>query len=94
MPYIQQGWRGVFDPLLKPLAEYLSEHPISEGDLNYIITKILMMVLDGSFRIKPASYRDLNLILGVLEAVKQEFYRRVVAPYEDKKREENGDVYV
>ena len=29
---------------------------------------------------------------GVLELVRLEFYRRVVAPYEDMKREENGDV--
>jgi len=31
--------------------------------------------------------------MGVLECIKQEFYRRAVAPYEDKKKEENGDVY-
>jgi len=30
---------------------------------------------------------------GVLENVKQEMYRRLAAPYEDKKAEENGDVY-
>lgn len=32
-------------------------------------------------------------VLGTLECVKLEFYRRVVAPYEDKKCAENGDAY-
>lgn len=32
-------------------------------------------------------------ILGVLSCVQQEFYRRVVAPYEDQKCRENGDVF-
>lgn len=32
-------------------------------------------------------------ILGVLECVKLELYRRVAAPYEDRKIEENGDVF-
>jgi len=31
--------------------------------------------------------------VGVLECAKMELYRRVAAPYEDKKKEENGDVY-
>ena len=30
--------------------------------------------------------------MGVLECCKLEFYRRVAAPYEDIKIEENGDV--
>ena len=40
-----------------------------------------------------SSYHAYNEIIGVLECVKQEFYRRMVAPYEDKKCEENGDVF-
>ena len=31
--------------------------------------------------------------IGALEAAKLEFYRRVVAPYEDQKMLDNGDVY-
>jgi hypothetical protein len=29
---------------------------------------------------------------GVLENIKQEFYRRAAAPYEDRKINQNGDV--
>lgn len=32
-------------------------------------------------------------VIGTIECVKLEFYRRVVAPYEDKKAEQNGDAY-
>jgi hypothetical protein len=39
------------------------------------------------------SYRTINDVLGALEGAKLEFYRRVAAPYEDQKIQENGDVY-
>jgi hypothetical protein len=38
------------------------------------------------------SYSKIAIITGVLENVKQEFYRRAAAPYEDKKILQNGDV--
>jgi hypothetical protein len=31
--------------------------------------------------------------MGVLECVKQEYYRRVASLYEDQAKERNGDVY-
>lgn len=59
------------------------------GELNFAIT---MLVLDyvQSF---GKSYTVLNDVMGVLESAKQEFYRRVVVPYETVKIYENGDVY-
>ena len=47
----------------------------------------------GYLKKRGKSYTVLNEIVGVLEQVKDEFQRRVVHPYEDKKRMENGDVY-
>jgi hypothetical protein len=38
------------------------------------------------------SYVKIAMITGVLENIKQEFYRRVASPYEDKKILENGDI--
>jgi len=38
-------------------------------------------------------YRTMNEVLGAFDAASKEFYRRVVAPYEDEKIEQNGDVY-
>lgn len=63
--------------------------PETAGELNYVLTRILVAYL----KLHAPNYITLNDILGALEGAKMEFYRRVVAPYEDKKREENGDVY-
>jgi hypothetical protein len=64
--------------------------PESAGELNYLITKLL----DDYLRRKGGiRYERLNEVVGVLECVKLEFYRRIAAPYEDGKKDENGDVY-
>lgn len=80
MPYINQEIRKIFDQTIEKLA------PATDGELNYIITRLLL-------RTGPRSYQDYNALIGVLECVKLEFYRRAVAVYEDKKKEENGDVF-
>jgi len=41
----------------------------------------------------PVGYAEMSAVRGVLADVSSEFYRRKMAPYEDMKREENGDVY-
>lgn len=61
------------------------------GEINYCITKLLNDYLKAFNT--PYSYQDLNELIGVLEAAKLEFYRKVVAPYEEVKILENGDVY-
>jgi hypothetical protein len=38
------------------------------------------------------AYTKIAIITGVLENIKQEFYRRVASAYEDKKIIENGDI--
>lgn len=69
--------------MLKPLAEHIS----SRGDLNYAITALV------ASQVTQVGYAALEQAVGVLEAAKLEFYRRVAAPYEDEKKRENGDVY-
>ena len=38
------------------------------------------------------NYAEIREFIGELECAKHEIYRRIAAPYEDKKIEENGDV--
>jgi hypothetical protein len=38
------------------------------------------------------SYKKIAVITGVLENIKQEYYRRIAVPYEDEKIVENGDI--
>jgi hypothetical protein len=58
------------------------------GDLNYSFTVLIHAYLAA----RPIDYQAINDIIGALEGAKAEFQRRIVAPYEDKKINENGDV--
>jgi len=82
MPYIRQEDRIYFDD--EDMERLETSDP---GQLNYVITKMVHRFLG-----KTPRYEDFNAAIGVLESAKLELYRRKVAPYEDKKIEENGDV--
>lgn len=56
------------------------------GDINYTFSRILGELMG------QVSYSKIAMITGVLENIKQEFYRRVASSYEDKKIVENGDI--
>lgn len=87
MPYISKSKREFIDPALDSFKFMTFDSAdIDIGTLNYIITRILLMT-------KPERYSDYNSLVGVLECVKLELYRRVVSEFEDKKKETNGDVY-
>ena len=62
---------------------------LNAGELNYAITEMIRFY----FQHRGANYTTINDIVGALECAKTEFNRRVVAPYEDTKILENGDVY-
>jgi hypothetical protein len=62
--------------------------PKTAGELNYLLTKTVLEYLG-----KKPNYQLFNDALGALEGCKLELYRRKVAPYEDIKIEQNGDVY-
>ena len=87
MPYIRVADRI---RLLKSFTIKESDaKELTSGELNFLITTLLIKHL-GSW---DYNYEDLNRVIGVLEAVKSEFYRRTVTPYEDEKIKENTDVY-
>lgn len=86
MPYIKQTDRERLDSKIKSLADSISMEQRA-GEVNYSITKLLL-ILKGE-----GKYKDYNELIGALESAKLEFYRRQIAPYEDKKINENGDVF-
>lgn len=65
------------------------DYPRTPGELNYLITRNCLDYLEEL----PPGYAAFNTVMGVLESAKLEFYRRMVAAYEDLKIKENGDVY-
>jgi hypothetical protein len=85
MPYVDQDARDHLDG---------GGSPRNAGELNYAVTRLVDAYLarlsasDGRLR-----YAHVNEAMGVLECAKLELYRRVAAPYEDRKIEESGDVY-
>lgn len=64
--------------------------PETPGELNYAITRLVDAYLTRKGGIR---YAHLNEVVGVMECAKLELYRRLAAPYEDRKIAESGDVY-
>jgi len=63
--------------------------PENPGELNFVLTKIILRYIDCH----EPSYSTFNAVMGVLSCIGHELYRRMIAPYEDKKKDENGDVF-
>ena len=77
-----------------PGEKRLNLCPQTAGGLNYCFTTLCIRYLCIRYLHKfGEKYQTYNDIMGALEGCKLELYRRKIAPYEDKKIEENGDVY-
>lgn len=87
MPYIIPISRDGLDPTIDELSALIR----TSGELNYTVTRLILNHL--GYPDQPLSYPKINDVFGVIECVKHEIYRRVAAPYEDKKKQENGDVF-
>ena len=60
----------------------------SPEDLAFVFYRLCQLYVIRNGR----KFETLNGIVGVLETTKGEFSRRILAPYEDRKMRENGDV--
>jgi len=59
------------------------------GDLNYQISMLCAAyIAEHGLR-----YHNISDVVGALEGAKQEFFRKVVNPYEEITENENGGVY-
>lgn len=94
MPYIDRNRRKELDESIDNLISALSNKEKLDneefvqilGDLNYCFSRILSNLMSD------ASYSKIAMITGVLENIKQEYYRRIAEPYEDQKINQNGDI--
>lgn len=80
MPYIPREQRN----------HVSARGPKTPGELNFFLTTVIFDYLQSL----PMRYTDFNEVIGVLECMKLELYRRMVAPYENEKMRQYGDVYV
>ena len=88
MPYIKQEQRNLVDAKIKDLASAIKGIGKQDraGVLNYTVSCLIRELYE-------LRYSEVNEAVGALECIKQEYYRRLAAPYEDLKIKENGDVY-
>lgn len=92
MPYIREKDRAALDALIAPLVEAVGD----EGQLNYVLTRLVDEFVHDQAKLRGEAtprYRDFLIGHGTLEMAAAEFYRRKIAPYEDKQKETNGDAY-
>jgi len=84
MPYIGRKERAVVDDLPVRVAGTGAD----AGQLTYIIYRVCLNYLGQTFR-----FLNVCTAIGALVCATLELYRRKAGPYEDKKIQENGDVY-
>lgn len=89
MPYILKEDRDSLDYAIFDITARILAKDGTAGRMNYCISSMINMMIEK----KGLSYSNVNEIIGALECIKLELYRRVAAPYEDLKIEDNGDVY-
>ena len=82
MPYIKQIDRTDKDDVYEMM---ISANVVANGDLNYILFKFC------KYQVEP-SYNNYKNFCGELRQCATEIERKILAPYEDSKIAENGDV--
>lgn len=83
MPYILERYR-------KELNPRTDRDMRTAGELNFCLTSLALQYAEKSL---VPGYQKWNDIIGAFDAAAKEIYRRRIAPYEDKKILENGDVF-
>lgn len=96
MPYIDEEERLELDECIDQMIKCISETKVNLnnpndfsnflGRINYCFSRIIMGVM------RKVSYKNIAMATGVLENIKQEFYRRLASKYEDAKIVSNGDI--
>jgi len=87
MPYLKKTDRNSIDVDIETLG--IDFAPQNGAELNFIVCTFV----DNYIKKHGLSYANVQEMIGALDCAKMEIYRRVAGPYEDKKVEENGDVF-
>ena len=101
MPYITQAQRNMLNPAIEALERDIDNLLATEGSLGYAtpesiggICNYIASHIINKFVVEPGEkYSKYERAIGSLMCTALELYRRKIAPYEDLKIEENGDVF-
>lgn len=88
MPYIKEKDRETIDWIIDNLAAELKTKGVT-GNMNYALFKLYCKLEDLG---EVSNYAEKSRYLAELHECAEEIRRRKLAPYEDKKIKENGDV--
>lgn len=96
MPYINKDEREELDPYIRDMVVAIKNTTTNLdnpndfknhlGRINYVFSRVLSGVMGN------ISYSKIAMATGVIENIKQEFYRRLASVYEDNKIQDNGDI--
>lgn len=84
MSYILKEHRGEIEEQVEKLACEIE----NEGELNFAITRLIIHYVKKV----GVCYATVNTVVGVLTCVMNEYYRRVIVPYERKSDESPQNV--
>ena len=91
MPYTEQEERKKFEPHMGELRESMEKNiwkgTMSKGDLTYLAYALGLEWFKGR-----KSYTNVSNAISCLKDAAAELRRQHLDPYEDIKKEENGDV--
>ena len=74
--------------MIENLVAELNKKPEDvAGNLNFVVTSVLKRLIAKNKR-----YKTMNDLIGALECIKLELYRKVCGSYEELKEAENGPV--
>jgi hypothetical protein len=82
MPFIKKERRPAMDAIFDHM---IMNGVRADGDLNYILYKFC------KYRVEP-SYNNYKNFCGELRECVEQIERDFIAPYEERKRKENGDI--
>jgi hypothetical protein len=74
-------------PYIKEEKRKKNLKPETPGELNYVITRLVSTYLGSN-----PNYSKFNEVVGAIESCKLELYRRLIVPYEELKKWDNGDL--
>jgi hypothetical protein len=82
MPYVNEEARLRLEPLARI-------RPLTPGELNYCITKLVLNFMAS----QTHNYAAYNAAVGAMENAKNEFQWRCLRHYEDEAMKKHGDVF-
>ena len=96
MPYIKKELREKVNPEIIELAKKIIDVTIEADDQNRLLPGIMnysiSQLIEYVYPVNDCGYKEFNEVIGFIESLKMEYYRKMASPYEDIKERKNGPI--